>query len=400
MESEKTLGEDTRNVAHDGGGAYGTSQAKLDGWRETRALGSNSETRTVDTNASQSDEKNQEGNEPGNEEVSKIAQEQETAPRGEQETMHTAVTSKSHGETKLAKTSGRGAKKMTKHGRYTSDITLEEMKRYYHLPAYEAARRMGIGLTILKRLCRKFGVQRWPYQRRRFQDMEEEELLRSYEVMQKRVKLGGDSQAGSQPGEQAPTTMTTVDKSIVDLIIHTIKVMYSPTDRQYDQKELIEGLGGCITKLVEVLQEMNERLKKFNQQTGNSSHNESSQQNFSVKEESPMDILHQLFRASQVHRDPVPPPQMFAPSYPPPANGSSMMSSQRQYGMNHDVQSGFTPYRPSFANSYGMPGSSLLPVNQMNASRIPESQLWDILRELHGDPAPGVYDNKHHHDTR
>lgn len=69
------------------------------------------------------------------------------------------------------------SRKRTKSGRYTSDITLEEMQGYFHLPAYEAARRMGIGLTILKRLCRKFGVQRWPYQRKRFSDMKEEELL-------------------------------------------------------------------------------------------------------------------------------------------------------------------------------------------------------------------------------
>eukprot|EP00889_Picochlorum_renovo_P001199 jgi/Picre1/28229/NNA_003635.t1 len=49
------------------------------------------------------------------------------------------------------------SRKRTKSGRYTSDITLEEMQGYFHLPAYEAARRMGIGLTILKRLCASLG---------------------------------------------------------------------------------------------------------------------------------------------------------------------------------------------------------------------------------------------------
>lgn len=85
------------------------------------------------------------------------------------------------------------SRKRTKSGRYTSDITLEEMQGYFHLPAYEAARRMGIGLTILKRLCRKFGVQRWPYQRKRFSDMKEEELLEQAQVQvrQQTVPVAG-----------------------------------------------------------------------------------------------------------------------------------------------------------------------------------------------------------------
>jgi hypothetical protein len=53
----------------------------------------------------------------------------------------------------------------TKYGRYSGDITLMEISEYFDLPAQEAARRMGVGLTVLKRLCRKFGVERWPYRR-------------------------------------------------------------------------------------------------------------------------------------------------------------------------------------------------------------------------------------------
>jgi hypothetical protein len=33
------------------------------------------------------------------------------------------------------------------------------------MPSEEAARKLGVGLTVLKRICRKFGVPRWPYRK-------------------------------------------------------------------------------------------------------------------------------------------------------------------------------------------------------------------------------------------
>jgi len=58
--------------------------------------------------------------------------------------------------------------------------------------------------------------------------------------------------------------------------------------------------------------------------------------------------------------------------------------------MNHDVQSGFTPYRNPFMNSYGMPS---LPVNHMNTPRNTEAQLWDILKQFQGGPHSGIFGN-------
>lgn len=38
---------------------------------------------------------------------------------------------------------------------------------HFHLPSEDAAKAMGLGLTSLKRLCRKYGVPRWPYRARK-----------------------------------------------------------------------------------------------------------------------------------------------------------------------------------------------------------------------------------------
>jgi hypothetical protein len=81
-------------------------------------------------------------------------------------------------------------------GRYLSDITLEEVLQYVHLPSSEASKRLGlgtlshkchsdvirvgyrldplkihfddvacarVGLTSFKRVCRSVGIMSWPY---------------------------------------------------------------------------------------------------------------------------------------------------------------------------------------------------------------------------------------------
>lgn len=62
------------------------------------------------------------------------------------------------------------SRKRTKAGRCTSDITYEELTKHFHLPTDKACKKLGVGLTILKRLCRRFGLARWPYKRPRKSD--------------------------------------------------------------------------------------------------------------------------------------------------------------------------------------------------------------------------------------
>lgn len=78
-------------------------------------------------------------------------------------------------------------------GRVASDITKEELAQYFNLPSEEAAARLGVGLTVLKKLCRKYGVPRWPYRLRK----SVEKLINNLEVWL------GSAWAGLQAGRQA-----------------------------------------------------------------------------------------------------------------------------------------------------------------------------------------------------
>ncbi|PRW59842.1 RWP-RK domain-containing [Chlorella sorokiniana] len=55
------------------------------------------------------------------------------------------------------------SRKRTKAGVYTSDIGFEALAATFHMPSNQACEVLGVGLTIFKRLCRKFGLHRWPY---------------------------------------------------------------------------------------------------------------------------------------------------------------------------------------------------------------------------------------------
>ena len=44
----------------------------------------------------------------------------------------------------------------------SKELTLEDIKPYFHLNIEVAAPALGMGLTMLKRKCRKLGIPRWP----------------------------------------------------------------------------------------------------------------------------------------------------------------------------------------------------------------------------------------------
>lgn len=43
------------------------------------------------------------------------------------------------------------------------NFTLEQLQELFHLKQTDAAKELGIGQTALKRICRKYGIDRWPF---------------------------------------------------------------------------------------------------------------------------------------------------------------------------------------------------------------------------------------------
>jgi len=49
--------------------------------------------------------------------------------------------------------------------KHIDSITLVEIAQYFHLPIREASKTLKIGVSILKRKCRKYGIPRWPHRK-------------------------------------------------------------------------------------------------------------------------------------------------------------------------------------------------------------------------------------------
>ena len=79
--------------------------------------------------------------------------------------------------------------------RPASEITQEELSSCFHLPSEAACRKLGIGLTVLKRQCRKFGIKRWPFRKMKSLD-----------------RLITNVQAGISPGDQNRALVKSVEE--------------------------------------------------------------------------------------------------------------------------------------------------------------------------------------------
>ncbi|KAJ0975309.1 hypothetical protein J5N97_017274 [Dioscorea zingiberensis] len=62
-------------------------------------------------------------------------------------------------------------------------LTFEDVSRYFYMPITQAAKKLNVGLTLLKKKCRELGIPRWPHRKmkslqtliKNVQDMEREE---------------------------------------------------------------------------------------------------------------------------------------------------------------------------------------------------------------------------------
>jgi hypothetical protein len=50
-------------------------------------------------------------------------------------------------------------------GTKKKELTFEQLSRHFSVPIKQAAQELNVGVTVLKRQCRKLGVTRWPYRK-------------------------------------------------------------------------------------------------------------------------------------------------------------------------------------------------------------------------------------------
>lgn len=48
---------------------------------------------------------------------------------------------------------------------HVASISLTDLVKYFNLPIVEASKNLNVGLTVLKRKCREFGIPRWPHRK-------------------------------------------------------------------------------------------------------------------------------------------------------------------------------------------------------------------------------------------
>ncbi|CAN6484573.1 unnamed protein product [Victoria cruziana] len=56
--------------------------------------------------------------------------------------------------------------KRKKYGSERSkEITFVELSKHFYMPITQAAKKMDVGLTVLKKKCREYGIPRWPHRK-------------------------------------------------------------------------------------------------------------------------------------------------------------------------------------------------------------------------------------------
>lgn len=67
-------------------------------------------------------------------------------------------------------------------------ITLPDLVKYFDIPIVEASRSLNVGLTVLKKKCREFGIPRWPHRKIKSLDSLIRDLQEETEFQQKENK--------------------------------------------------------------------------------------------------------------------------------------------------------------------------------------------------------------------
>lgn len=146
-------------------------------------------------------------------------------------------------------------------GRIASEITREELSECFNMPSEDAAKKLGVGLTVLKRICRKFGVPRWPYRKLKSLDR----LITNVEVGGGQAAARGAAHEGQQaePALPPPRCVAQSGTPPGDTYKHLMK---SAEEIREHQKAMCTGhvmeLDDKTKKLQQAYSKFNHKLRK------------------------------------------------------------------------------------------------------------------------------------------
>ncbi|KAM0869484.1 hypothetical protein ACQ4PT_040631 [Festuca glaucescens] len=135
---------------------------------------------------------------------------------------------------------------------YIASLTLGDIAQYFHLPIREASRTLHIGLSILKKKCRQYGIPRWPHRKIKsldslIQDLEyvlndtEKDGAELEEHMEKEEEKDDAMRSLAKRKRQLETEMATIhQKPTLDLMTETKQFRQFVFKRRYKAKHLVD----------------------------------------------------------------------------------------------------------------------------------------------------------------
>ncbi|CAH1437129.1 unnamed protein product [Lactuca virosa] len=84
-----------------------------------------------------------------------------------------------------------GKKKRRAATKDIASLNLEDLSKYFDLPIIEASKNLKVGLTVLKKKCREFGIPRWPHRKIKSLDGLISDLQEEVKRQQEEDKGGG-----------------------------------------------------------------------------------------------------------------------------------------------------------------------------------------------------------------
>ncbi|GAA0160389.1 hypothetical protein LIER_39032 [Lithospermum erythrorhizon] len=100
-------------------------------------------------------------------------------------------------------------------------LALEDIAKYFDIPIIQASRKLRVGLTLLKKKCREFGIPRWPHRKIKSLDL----LIRSLQIQRKEMENKDEAMAMAERRKMIESERQNIErKPFVDINMETKKV--------------------------------------------------------------------------------------------------------------------------------------------------------------------------------